>query len=129
MTKKSDADRADAIETLRVWLKPGDVVHTILRHCSRSGMSRSISLIANVDGNAFDITFWVARALADRIDSKHGGIKVGGCGMDMGFHVVYSLGRVLFPDGFKLSKGQHGRNGDASGYDNDAGYALTHRWL
>lgn len=45
--------------------------------------------------------------------------------MDMTFEVVYELGHYLYPKGFKLSKGQYGRNGDTSGYDKDGGYALT----
>jgi hypothetical protein len=28
------------------------------------------------------------------------GIRVGGCGMDMGFHLVYTLSRALFDDGY-----------------------------
>lgn len=73
--------------------------------------------------------------------------------MDMGFAVVYDLGRVMFPDGFGVagkypngSDGRpttkemaakaveigatfRGRNGDPSGWDNDGGYALKQRWL
>ena|ERR1035437_1828097 len=51
----------------------------------------------------------------------------GGCGMDMGFHLVYNLGRTLFPEGFKVEG--RGRNGDASGWDKDGGYALKQRWI
>ena len=68
----------------------------------------------------------------------------------MGFEVVYNLGRQLFPKGFGtvsyggicpqtkeeaerlVATGKTsfcGRNGDKSGWDNDGGYALKHRWL
>lgn len=36
-------------------------------------------------------------------DHEHNGIKVEGAGMDMGFHLVYSLSQRLFGDGYKLS--------------------------
>ena len=35
-------------------------------------------------------------------DSKREGVKVGGAGMDMGFHLVYNLAAVLFDDGYAL---------------------------
>jgi hypothetical protein len=121
--KKSDEEKEKAKETLREMLKPGDTVNAILRHVSRSGMSRSISLLKGDE----DITYWAARAMGDKIDQKNGGIKIGGCGMDMGFHLVYNLGWTLFPKGFKVDG--VGRNGDTSGWDTDGGYALKHRWL
>lgn len=131
LTKKEQVkqDREQAREKLLKLLPPGKSVYTILRHVSQSGMSRHIS-ICIVDGNEIDdITWLVARLTGDRIDRKTGGIKVTGCGMDMCFHVVYTLGRYLYPDGFKLAANQRGRNGDNSGYDKDGGYALEHRRL
>lgn len=51
-------------------------------------------------------------------------IRVGGAGMDMGFHLVYSLGSALWPDGTKKPHGT--RNGEP---DRAGGYALKHQWL
>ena len=121
-------EKAEAIENLQD-IKPGNTVYTILRHTSASGMSRAISVVLIRDNKPQDISYWVARALDYRIDENHEGVKVGGCGMDMGFHLIYSLGRALFPEGFTLAEGQRGRNGDSSGFDEDGGYALKHRWL
>ena len=99
MTKFEQAQRAEAVETLRKILKPGDKVHTILRNVSRSGMSRRIDLYKmEADGPRY-LSGYVATAMGER-RHKDGGIIVGGCGMDMGFHLVYSLSRTLFPDGF-----------------------------
>ncbi len=146
---KKETERAEAIAQLRTLLKPGDEVQTILRHCSKSGMQRCISPIFN----GSDYSWLVARATGDRVHPKHGGIVTDGCGMDMGFSLVYNLGRVLFPDGFgiagKLPSGRairpatraaaakavergavfYARNRDASGWDTDGGYALNQRWL
>lgn len=123
-TKK---EQTEAIEKLRGMLKPGDRLSTILRHVSASGMSRSISVIISDQDGINDITWLVARALDMRIDDKHQGIKIGGCGMDMGFEIVYQLGGKLFPGGFDVEG--RGRNGDMSGHDNDGGYALKQSWL
>jgi hypothetical protein len=104
-------------------------IYTNLKRVSSSGMSRHISLhIAN--GNEItDITWYAGKILGYKHSSDTGGLVVGGCGMDMGFAVVYSLSRMLFPDGFKLVNGEYGRNGDKSGYDNDGGYCLKQQWL
>ena len=94
MTKK---EQSEALDKLRATFHPGDTVYTVLRHVSRSGMSRSISVL---DHDNHDVSFWVSRALGWPVDQKNYGVKVSGCGMDMGFHLVYSLSHVLFPDGF-----------------------------
>lgn len=123
--KRTKADgvklqREQACQHLRKVLKPGDMVHTILRHCSRSGMRRHISLFAP---GPTEITYYAALAMgAKRADD--GGIKVDGCGMDMGFDLVYRLGRTLWPSG--TSKPHGTRNGEP---DTDGGYALKHHWL
>jgi hypothetical protein len=56
--------------------------------------------------------------------ARDGSLVIGGCGMDMGFHVVYTLGSYLWPAGPDKPRGT--RNGEP---DSDGGYALKHRWL
>jgi hypothetical protein len=56
--------------------------------------------------------------------AKNNGVKVAGCGMDMGFHLIYSLSYALFPKGTDAPHGT--RNGVP---DSDGGYALKHEWL
>lgn len=144
MTKKEkDAKREEALATLRELLKPGATVSTVLRHVSASGMSRSISPVICGEDGPTDLTWLVVRVLGNRFDEKNGGVKVGGCGMDMGFHLVYNLSYVLFPDGFTcIGEGGEKRgtrcpacdhsNGDrnyAPHVHKDGGYALRHRWL
>ena len=34
----------------------------------------------------------------------NGAIFVKGCGMDMGFHVIYSLSQTLFNDGYAIKQ-------------------------
>lgn len=139
--RKSEAEKKEAIERLLRTVEPGDTVYTIIRHVSRSGMQRAISLVAidrttiilPIDSGAkiaalgrdsvTSIDYFAARALGWRIH-KHGGIVVDVCGMDMGFRLVYTLGRTLWPDGTPTPHGR--RNGNP---DSDGGHALKHRWL
>jgi len=116
LSKREQAlmDRNYAIEKLLThYVKPGTKVYTIMRHVSSSGMSRNISLVIANGEEVIDITYYAAQALGDKlIESKgHRAIRVNGCGMDMGFHLVYNLSSVLF-----------------TGQDR-AGYVLKQAWL
>jgi hypothetical protein len=106
------------------WLKPNTIIYTKLNHASKSGMSRSISLYVVCKKELIDLTYSAAVVMGDAIDNKNGGIKIGGCGMDMGFALVYNLGRTHWPKGTKKPHGT--RNGEP---DSDGGYALKQRWL
>lgn len=118
------AMREQAKDHLRTMLRPGKTVYTILNHKNASGTSRSISLVIVHNGEIEKLDYWIVQAKGEHIDSKHGGIKVNGGGMDMGFHLVYNLGRMLWPEGTKVAHGT--RNGEP---DHDGGYALSHSWL
>lgn len=120
-------EREEAMRNLRELLQPGDTVYTALKHVSRSGMLRVIQPYIIRDNEPRYIGRLVAKATNYPYDRNKEGVRVGGCGMDMGFALVYSLSRTLFPDGFKVEG--RGRNGDMSGWDKDGGYALKQSWL
>jgi hypothetical protein len=138
--------QAESIIKLRGLLQPGYIVRTILRHVSRSGMNRRVSLVIAVGDDAKDITWLAAHALGDPVKNRAGyvqdvGIEVGGCGMDVGFELVYNLGRVLWPKGFECP-GEKCQSNDHSNdpkcrrdtfkgqmHTGDGGYALRHEWL
>ena len=146
MTKAQEKEQEEAKEYLRTLIKPGDTVYTILRHVSRSGMMRIIDpVIMTTDAGPYSITGWTAKALGEPLDRDRWGVKVGGCGMDMGFHLVYNLSYTLFPDGFGCI-GEHCPSNDHSNdgmrpqgrtsidyspdrHHQDGGYALRHKWL
>jgi hypothetical protein len=103
---------------LSEYLTDTRTVYTILRSVSASGMTRQISLVVAGVGNdgqpaLYDITYHAAKVLGDKLNERNGHrtIRVNGCGMDMGFHLVYNLSSVLF-----------------AGQDR-AGYVLSHRWI
>lgn len=136
MTAK-EKRKQEAIERLREIVNPGDELRTVLRHASRSGMQRQIDVYKIEGGEARYLTAWVADALDYRqAQGLHGPLKVNGCGMDMGYHVVYSLARTLWPDSFDCV-GEGCPSNDHSNGDrdysphrhSDGGYALRQRWL
>ena len=143
---------------LRKWLKPGDTVYTIVDHVSRSGMSRTIRVVLMKceDGQARDIhpNYAVSAVLGYPRAKRGDGFVVGGCGMDMGFHVVHSLGYALFGEEAEKGVGPAANALRKAVYEADkfywhqggktekpdwrkpgrewfggAGYALKQRWL
>lgn len=115
-------------EIIKYLKKHRPTIYTILRHVSQSGMSRRIDVYFIRKNKPVYLT-WLCQKFDIGKIGHEPGLVVGGCGMDMGFHVVYSLSHSLFPKGFKLQKGQYGRNGDKSSFDRDGGYALRQEWL
>lgn len=104
MAKTLTARELSLQNELREILKPGTTVRTILRHVSKSGMSREISaVVVGKDGSVRDIDWMIINAGLGYKMGKRGGIVMGGCGMDMGFALVYYLSRALYPNGYKCT--------------------------
>lgn len=102
--KFSAADVEESKAYLRSILTPGTTLRTNLRHVARSGMMRHISVHFVKDGELLDLTWHVARAGGFKLaDSNEWAIKMDGCGMDMGFALVYSISRTLYPEGHKCT--------------------------
>jgi hypothetical protein len=135
--KVFDVTIEEAVNDLRDTFRPGSTAYTILRHVARSGMSRAIDVVA-IDGG--DGHRWmsprVAVACDDSWSDKHEAITVGGCGMDMGFAVVYDLAQTIY--------GDHGpvplrpidkrrltlwRKAQPEWANTSPGYAISHRWI
>jgi len=118
--KKLDYDYAKKQLLTYYDINEGDTIYTVLRSVAPSGMSRTMSLKMAKGEYIQDLTYYASIVLDYPLVEVNGSraIRVGGCGMDMGFHVVYSLSRVLFRDKYE---GQP----DAV----DAGYSLSQAWL
>lgn len=118
LTKVQAAERAEAVKELRKLLPKGSTVYCVLRHVSSSGMSRRIDFykINRKRGDMSFLSGYIAKVLGYR---RHGddGLVIGGCGMDMGFHVVNSLSYALH--GMKANDGSKHR----------PGYTLNCRWI
>lgn len=102
-------------QLLAHYVSEGSTVYTVLRSVSSSGMSRTLSLKVAKDGKILDLTYYAGTVLDWPIVEVNGSraLRVGGCGMDMGFHTVYTLSRALFRE---------------KGNTKDAGYLLNHAW-
>jgi hypothetical protein len=147
------ARQAYVREYMRSFIKPGSTIYYNVNSVSSSGMSRNISFyVALLDEDDKPYIRKIDHLMSDVCgirEGNKGGLVFGGCGMNMGFSGVYSLGRALYPDGFgtigkdamgrvirpltkkKAEKARErgfvfrGRNGDPSGWDDDGGYALA----
>lgn len=143
MAKISEAAKAEAIARLKKILKPGDAVKCVLRHVSSSGMSRRIDFYhINRKGEMIYLSGYISTACGITRSRTKDGLVVSGCGMDMGFHVVYELARTLWPKGCPCI-GKKCRSNDHSNGDrdytphtkskphmhDDGGYALRHEWI
>lgn len=122
--KYTKSEKQEALDKLKSWIKKGDTIHTTVKHVSKSGMTRHISVrhLKATDNperpvNVSNYDYHVARVLDLPEAPNYQGVKIGGCGMDMGFHLVYSLSRALFKD---EPKGEG---------DRDHGYWIKQEWL
>jgi len=100
-------------------------IYTKVEHVSRSGMLRYISMQIVENGEIFTI-----RSLPNfekagykfNMDNGHDGWKMGGCGMDMGFALVYDVasfyGQLALGGYAELQK-----------QNLDMGYSINQRWL
>ena len=115
---KYSADEVRKAKTgLRKLLKRGDTVYTVLRHVSKSGMFRRISLYAIKRNQPRWLDYPTAVLWGEKLRRDAEGVPVTGCGMDMGFHLVEGLSAMLFKK----------RGADGKPYPD--GYALQQRWM
>lgn len=141
-TRAAYAERTEWLRKLHEELTPGDTITTVLRHRSTSGMYRAIDLYRFYceDGTPETswLSYWAAHAgIGDRFDERHESIGTTGAGMDMGFHLVYNLASMLYPNGFdcigeRCPSNDHsnvGVLGAAPHHHDSGGYALRQRWL
>ncbi len=140
--KATKAQRAESLEILRDIVKPGDTLYTILRHVSSSGMYRVIDVykMESVKGEVVKhwLSYHIARVLDYRFSEKHEAVGVGGCGMDMGFSVVYNVSRALYAQGYKCLGKKCPSNSHVNSpakpkikgrYTHTDGYAVSQKWL
>lgn len=106
MTKAQKADQAASADIMRQYLRHADgtdptearpaPVRMLVTHVSRSGMQRRIKFLLAHNGEVWDMSHDVGTAIGWPVDDR--GVKVDGCGMDMCFHLAYTLGMVLYHD-------------------------------
>ena len=116
MAKYTKAEVAEAKTRLLELLKPGMTVYTILDSVSRSGMCRHIRLVILDGDTPYYLAYHAAKVLGYALKDRSDSIRITGCGMDMGFALVYELSSALFAR-------------DENDPQNSGSYALKQRWL
>lgn len=151
MARFTEQDRKDAIKDLLPMLKKSKyVVYTQIRHVSRSGMMRHINCYVMNDNTPININWYVERITQTYFRAKSydapnaDSLRVSGCGMDMGFAVVYALSSYVFRPfkcfGKNCTSNDHTNDRKPYKYEkngknikgkihSDGGYALIQRWL
>ena len=90
MARISKTERDGARETLRELLPPGTTVFTVLRHVSRSGMSRSIDayLVTEHDGQPDHrwLSRLISKATGISFDERREALKMNGAGHGLRDH-------------------------------------------
>jgi hypothetical protein len=116
---KTETVTQEEIDRLKAWIEDNNyTVYTVLRHVSKSGMQREISVVIPIitGGDVSDgdnparvqqfvhPSYIIAALLGRRYTEAHGhnAVVCGGCGMDMGFDLVYNLSARLYGDGYKI---------------------------
>lgn len=131
--KVTNEMKQEAITSLRQLLPPGSTVYVANVHTSRSGMMRTLKCYIVEGGRIRWLScYWIGAALGYSVDHEREGVKVSGCGMDMGFHLVNSLSYALHGmeskgDGAKPENQGHPFTPRRGHYR--AGYSLKHEWL
>lgn len=114
-TKHTREELAWAQSQLEAFCPKGRTVYTVLKSVSRSGMCRRLEVLVPYTeqpgtGEAprpelANLTGYVGILLGRPVNDT--GLRMDGCGMDMGFALVHDLAQRLYGDG----------------------YALKHRWV
>lgn len=100
MTKKEEIakEKADAIKMLRSLARKSNYVfYTKLDHVSRSGMFRRISVYAMEGNKPQCVNFLIEKLGVYKRTHGSDSLGISGCGMDMGFAIVYNTSCHVFP--------------------------------
>ena len=84
-------------------LPKGTILFTLLRHVSRSGMTRVFDVKLIQDNTILNVIIREFPYCAKNCEQESrwgGNYKVTGCGMDMGFWLVYELSYLTHQDGY-----------------------------
>lgn len=83
---------------------PMQTVYMLVRNVARSGMSRVIStFVVDRDGDLLCLDRAIA-IVTERPMGKDGGVRIGGCGMDMGFALLDHAVHVVFGRGVSANE-------------------------
>ena len=94
-------DKQQAVKRIEIFAPKGTEVRIVITHVSRSGMERRMRAFVANKAEVVDLTAAFAIVYGASMDWR--GVKVRGCGMDMAFHLVYSVASEVYADGYALT--------------------------
>ena len=102
--EKSEIEKP-LIDELKKIFESNKKVYCVLKKVSSNGMNRQISFFTIKDNEHINLNSYIVKLLG--YNGDYNAVKVGGCGMDMGFSVVYNLSSKVFKgvekEGYVLS--------------------------
>lgn len=86
----------EAKKYLKQDIKKNTIIYTHVEDVSKSGMSRTMNVYIAKKNKIKRITFITAKCLGLTMTKDNDALRIYGCGMDMGFHLVDSLSWELY---------------------------------
>jgi len=98
-------DKDKVKDILRDTFPEGSTAYTLVTKVAPSGMSRHIMVAGSrKKGHVQNVSWYISELLDWTYKDNTRSVFVGGCGMDMGFHLVYTLSNVLYDDGYAIKQ-------------------------
>jgi len=88
-----EEEKQESKQMLKKYLKEGSTIYCCLAHVSQSGMTRDIKLMVVHKKDLISLNWYVSKLLGYSL--KNNGVRIGGCGMDMGFALVDHVQHAL----------------------------------
>jgi len=131
MSRYTKAEQEEAKTSLRAFLPQGATVYLVSQSVSRSGMSRTIKCLAvDEKGRPFDISWHVGHALGMTVtEGPARGVRISGCGMDMGLALINRLSSILYNLPLNAHKAHNATKTDAEEKAYDLTHGLRYGWL
>jgi|TARA_A100000172_G_C2999787_1_gene95850 hypothetical protein len=103
-------DKENLKDHLKEMFPKGSTAYTTVTKVAPSGLSRHIKVVAPFESSSnkqirlSNQSYNIAKFLDWTYKDNTNSVFVGGCGMDMGFHLIYTLSSVLYDDGYAIKQ-------------------------
>tara|TARA_R100001015_G_C4446715_1_gene38336 strand:- start:30 stop:338 length:309 start_codon:yes stop_codon:yes gene_type:complete len=98
-------DKKDIKKQLKKLFPKGSTAFTLVTKVAPSGMSRHIMVAGSgKKGHVQNLSWYIAELLDYKYKPDTRSVFVSGCGMDMGFALVYRLSTKLYKDGYAIKQ-------------------------
>ena len=95
---------SEAFEYFKKNLRLNDTIYCIVRHVSKSAMTRHIAFFDIKNNDTSIISSRIADLLGYKMNKDHDAVIVGGCGSNMAFTVINNLQETMNASSFASYK-------------------------